>query len=440
MKAQLAAIGILMAGLLPGGPSAAQPLPSAQPYIDAARDKDFVTLPPGHYAGPLVINKPIAVDGEGQVTIDAGGKGTALIVDTDGATVRGLRLINSGESHNDVDAGIHVKGSFNIVRDNVIEDTLFGIDLSQSDNNVIRRNRIKSKDLDLGVRGDAIRLWYSRNNHIEDNEIINSRDMVVWYSVDNVIRGNRVSGGRYGLHFMYAQYNLVEDNTYWDNSVGIIMMYSDGMVIRGNRITNGVGATGVGIGLKETSRVTIEDNEVVYCSTGIYLDVSPFQPDTINKVERNHIAFTGIGILFHNDWKGNELRGNKFEHNLVQVSVNARASAARNLWEGNFWDDYQGFDRNGDGIGDTPYDQRVYADRLWMDVPPASFFRGAPVLTMVDFLERLAPLTEPIPLLRDPVPLAVPRPVGREARKAALEGGADGGEFDPFGLNKRLGR
>lgn len=430
-----AIIGLLAAVLLGGGSAAADPLPSAQPFVDAAQDKAYVTIPPGIYAGPLVINKPVSVGGDGQVTIDAGGKGTALIIDTDGATVRGLRLVNSGESHNDVDAGIHVKGSFNVIRDNVIEDTLFGIDLSQSDNNVIRRNRIRSKDLELGVRGDAIRLWYSRNNVIEENEIINSRDMVVWYSIDNTIRKNRVSGGRYGLHFMYAQYNLVEDNTYWDNSVGIIMMYSDGMVIRGNRITNGVGATGVGIGLKETSKVTIEDNEIVYCSTGIYLDVSPFQPETVNKVERNHIAFAGIGVLFHNDWKGNELRGNRFEHNLVQVSVNARASAARNLWESNYWDDYQGFDRDGDGIGDTPYEQRVYADRLWMDVPPAAFFRGSPVLTMVDFLERLAPLTEPILLLRDSKPLSLPLPSGRESRQAA-KGRSDGGEFDPFGLKK----
>ncbi|MEO5336300.1 MAG: nitrous oxide reductase family maturation protein NosD [Magnetospirillum sp. WYHS-4] len=432
------AAAVVAAGLM--GPAAwAAVLPSAQPFIDAAQDKDVVILPPGTYAGPLVVAKPIVLDGDGKVTIDGGGKGTVLAIETDGATVRGLRLVNSGESHNDVDAGIQVKGSFNVIKDNVIEDTLFGIDLHQSDSNVVRRNVVHSKDLELGMRGDAIRLWFSRSNRIEENEISRSRDVVVWHSVDNTIRGNKVSDSRYGLHFMYAQHNLVEDNTYWDNSVGIILMYSDGIVIRGNRVTNGTGATGVGIGLKETSSTTIEDNEIVYVSNGIYLDLSPFQPDTGNRIERNHVAFTGIGVLFHNDWKGNELRANRFEHNLVQVSVNARASAARNLWDGNYWDDYQGFDRDGDGIGDTPYELRVYADRLWMDVPHAAFFRGAPVLTLVDFLERLAPLTDPILLMRDDKPLIMPPVAGRQAR-AAAKGGDDGGEFDPFGLKQRLGK
>ncbi|MGB7550248.1 MAG: hypothetical protein WBM15_01635, partial [Chromatiaceae bacterium] len=59
----------------------------------------------------------------------------------------------------------------------------------------------------------------------------------------------------------------------------------------------------------------------------------------------------------------------------------------------------------GDGIGDTPYEQYTYADRLWMDLPPAQFFKGSPMLEVIDFLERLAPLSEPKRLARDEKPL-----------------------------------
>ncbi|MCB2101541.1 MAG: nitrous oxide reductase family maturation protein NosD [Rhodobacterales bacterium] len=448
MAARVLLVVGLVLGLVPAafGLPAAKPQPGLQDMVDAAAKGDVVAPPPGTYAGPVVIDKPLTLDGQdGAVTIDAGGKGSVLILDTDGATVRGLHLVNSGDSHNDIDAGIQVRGNYNVIKDNRIENTLFGVDLSKSHNNVVRRNVIRGKDFHLGVRGDAIRLWYSRNNKIEQNDIALTRDSVIWYSVDNVLSGNTFRGGRYGTHFMYSQYNLVKDNTYEGNSVGIFLMYSDGVVVRDNHISHGQGATGMGVGLKESSDVTIAGNDIVYCATGIYTDVSPFQPDTLNRMYDNRIAFNSIGILFHNDWTGNVLRDNIFESNYVQVSVNAKASAARNDWAGNHWDDYRGFDRDGDGVGDTPHEMRVYADRIWMDVPHASFFRAAPSLTLIDFLERLAPFSEPILLLRDDKPKMRadgPRVAERPDVDAAGAGRADDdegeGRIDPFNLKGRV--
>ena len=421
--------------------SAAAGLPTLQPLIDAAKPGDIVTPPPGTYAGPLMIDKAITLDGQGQVTINSHGVGSVIVLKADGATIRNMHLTNTGESHNDLDSGIQVRGSYNVIKDNVITDSLFGVDIQQSNNNVITRNKISSKNFDLGVRGDGIRLWYSNDNRLEDNTITDARDMVVWYSRDNVISGNHITGGRYGLHFMYAQYNLVKNNTFENNSVGTFLMYSDGVVMRKNRISHGLGATGMGIGMKESSDVTLEDNTVVYCATGIYMDVSPYQPDTTNRIRRNHLAFNSIGILFHNDWTGNVLEDNRFESNFVQVSVNAGASAQRNDWDGNFWDDYQGFDRDQDGIGDSTHEMRVYADRLWMDVPAASFFKGSAVLSMLDFLERLAPFSEPIVLLKDPRPkMSHDVQVARATPEGEREDVEDDDKlkYDPFGLSKRV--
>ena len=420
----------------------AKALPSLQPLIDAAAPGTVITPAPGVYGGPLLINKAVTLDGQGQVTIDSGGVGSVIVLKADGATLRGLHLQNTGESHNDLDSGIQVRGNYNVIKDNVISDNLFGIDIQQSNNNIISRNHIGSKDFDLGVRGDGIRLWYSYENRIEDNTITDSRDMVVWYSRDNTIANNTISGGRYGLHFMYAQYNLVKDNRFLGNSVGVFLMYSDGVELRGNSISHGIGATGMGIGMKESSDVTLEDNTIVYCATGIYMDVSPYQPDTTNRIKRNYLAFNSIGMLFHNDWTGNVLEDNRFESNYVQVSVNAGASAQRNDWDGNYWDDYQGFDRDGDGIGDSVHETRVYADRLWMDVPAASFFKGSAVLSMLDFLERLAPFSEPIILLKDPRPKMTPDIKIARAPTVETENNDPNSDskikYDPFGLAKRV--
>jgi len=381
--------------------------PPFQALVDAASPGEALQPAPGIYAGPVVISKPLTIDGGGQVTIDNGGQGTVIRIETDGAQLRGLRLTGSGDSPNNLDSAIQVRGHYNVIKDNVIEDCLFGIDLEQSDNNVVRRNHISSKHLAMGLRGDAIRLWYSMANKVTDNVITDSRDTVVWYSRDNLIANNTAVRGRYALHFMYSQSNKVENNVYDDNQVGIFLMYSDGVQVRNNRIYRSTGPTGMGIGFKETSAVTIEGNDIVYCATGIYLDVSPYQPDTENRFFGNRIAYNGIGVLFHNDWTGNVLRGNHFEGNITQVAVQGARTAQRNAWTGNYWDDYQGFDRNHDGVGDTPYELYAYADRIWMDVPAARFFKGAPVLELLDFIERLAPFSEPTLLLRDPSPLMV---------------------------------
>ena len=396
---------LLTLGSLISLPAMADGYPELQPLIDAAEENSTLVLPPGTYAGPVYINKPLIIDGENKVTIDAGGKGSVIYVDSDGTTIRNLHLTNSGNSHNDIDAGVQVRGNFNVIKDNVIDNCLFGVDLQQSEFNIVRRNTISSKDVELGVRGDAIRLWYSFNNKITDNIIRNSRDMVVWYSRDNIIAHNDARYGRYSLHFMYSQYNVIEENHFTNNSVGIFLMYSDGVVLRNNYVAHAVGPTGVGVGMKETSDITLEGNQLLYNAHGISLDVSPYQPESKNYIKNNLIAYNNIGVRFLNDWTGNVFSENRFKSNITPIAVGDGASAQRNEWEVNYWDAYEGFDTNNDGIGDTPHELYSYADRIWMDVPPAQFFKGSPILEVIDFLERLAPFTEPTLVLRDTRPL-----------------------------------
>jgi nitrous oxidase accessory protein len=383
--------------------------PPLQDLVDKAEPNSILVPPAGIYSGPVTLDFPLTIDGRNGVTIDAGGKGSVVYVDTDGAVLKNLHLTNSGNSHNDIDSGVQVRGNFNVIKDNVIDNCLFGVDLQQSEHNIVRRNRISSKPVELGVRGDSVRLWYSFYNKITDNIIRDSRDMVVWYSADNVIARNDSRNGRYSLHFMYSRFNEVDSNHYENNSVGIFLMYSDSVVVENNYIAYANGPTGMGIGFKETSDVEISGNQIVYCATGLYIDVSPYQPDTTNRIRNNVVAFTSIAINFLNDWTGNIFEGNSFKGNQTQISVAGGKTANRNHWKGNHWDDYEGFDLNKDGIGDTPYELYAYADRIWMDVPAARFFQGTPVMAVLDFLERLAPFSQPNMMVRDEQPLMVPK-------------------------------
>ena len=379
--------------------------PPLQPLVDEIEKGGVLIIPPGTYSGPVVISEAITLDGQGKVTIDSGGKGTVILLDTDGAVLKNLHLTNSGDHHNDLDSGVQVRGNFNVIKNNTIDNCLFGIDLQQSENNIVKSNTISSNGDELGMRGDAIRLWYSFENKITHNIINDTRDMVVWYSKNNVIKNNITHGGRYGLHFMYSQFNDVQNNEYYDTSVGIFLMYSDGVIIKNNIISHATGAAGVGVGFKETSDIIVENNKILFSSVGLSIDVSPYQPDTKNHFTNNLIAFNGIGIRFLANWKDNIFKNNHFKANITQIIVSGGKTANRNEWTGNYWDNYEGFDLNKDNIGDTPHDIYAYADRIWQDVPGAQFYKGSAMLELIDFLERLAPFSEPDLILRDKAPL-----------------------------------
>lgn len=375
-----------------------------QELVDAAPAGSVLRPPPGAYAGPVMLTRPLVIEGGGKVTIDAGDRGSVFTIATDGATLRGVRLTGSGDVHDTEDACLEVRGHRNTVENLSIDNCLFGIDLRQANKNVLRNNRITSKRADLGVRGDGLRLWYSMNNLVEGNQLIDSRDFVVWYSNGNVIRNNSGRRSRYSMHFMFAQSNLVEGNRYYDNAVGIYVMYTEGVIIRNNLISHATGATGMGIGFKEASNTLVENNDIIYCATGIGSDLSPFQPDTKIWIRNNRIAYNGVGILFNSERDGNIVTDNVFEGNLTQVAVNGAGTAMGNTWRGNWWDDYQGFDRNRDGRGDTPHELHAYADRIWMEQPQALYFKNAPLMEALDFLEQLAPFSSPTLILRDTAP------------------------------------
>jgi nitrous oxidase accessory protein len=178
-----------------------------QSLVDAAPAGSVLKPKPGLYAGPVRLTKPLIIEGGGKVTIDGGDKGTVFVVEADGATLRGLHFTGSGDSHDNDDACLNVRGNRNTIESNVVDNCLFGLDLKQSSHNLVKNNKISSKPVDLGIRGDGIRLWYSMSNLIEGNEITDSRDNVAWYSNDNVFRNNVGRRSRYSFHFMFAHHN-----------------------------------------------------------------------------------------------------------------------------------------------------------------------------------------------------------------------------------------
>lgn len=378
-----------------------------QDAIDKAPSGSILKLPAGVYKGSIVINKPLTIIGkEDGVIIDGEGSGTVITTEGSFITLKNLKIIGSGGRHDKVDAAISMNnGSQCEISDSIIEDCLFGIDMKMMRNSMVSNNKISSKDLDLGLRGDGLRVWYSHDNIIKENFLKKSRDMVIWYSHGNEIIGNSGEYCRYSLHFMYAGKNIVKDNHYKFNSVGIFFMYSKDTIASGNTVQSSLGATGMGIGLKDVSNFTLKDNTVIYCAQGIYIDRSPLEPGTKNWITGNKILYNAEALHFHSMSENNIIKNNTLMGNIEDVVNDSRGSKTNeNEIVGNYWDNYEGFDRDGDNIGDTPHKVYQYADQLWIYNPDVKFFYGSPVISLLNFLAKLAPFTSPLFLLEDEKP------------------------------------
>jgi len=377
--------------------------PPLQPLIDATPSGGVLRPAPGIYAGPAVIGKPLTLDGGGKVILEGNGKGTVLTLAASGAVLRGLRLVHSGDSHDGVDAGLLVEGDDNLVEGNVIEGVLFGIHLKQGNRNRIANNRVSGRPAPRGARGDGLRLWNSRHNRIEGNAFERVRDLTFANSPDNHILGNKLTDGRYGMQFIFSPHAVVENNRLSDTDTGIAVLYSPELVLRGNTIAHALDGGGAGIAFKDSGNALVENNEVLHCAAGLSAN-APLNAEAALTVRNNRFAHNVVGMYFYGEKGGHRIEANRFENNLTQVAVSAAGVGEANLWQGNAWSDYQGFDRDGDGIGDTPHEVWRYTDRIWMETPRAKFFANSPALELLDLLERLAPFASPSLILRDPAP------------------------------------
>lgn len=393
--------------------SALQPF-DLQAALAGAQTGDTIVVPAGSYAGPLVIDTPltlIGAPGERPV-IDGGGQGSVITINAPDVTIRGFDIRGSGASLDREDSGITSLAARTVVEDNHLEDVLFGIYLQNAPDSVVRGNTIVGKPLEMGVRGDGLRLWYSAGSLVENNRVHDSRDMIVWFSPGSVVRGNTVEGSRYGLHFMVNEDVLIEENILRDNSVGIYLMYGDGYTVRNNLLFNNRGQSGYGLGLKDADNVVVDGNYFVANRIGVYNDHSPLAPGATTRTEDNLFAYNDIALWMLPLVENNTIAGNAFQENGEQVALAGEGVLHNNNWSeagrGNYWSDYAGYDANGDSVGDVPYvAQSLYEDLLAKN-PELRLFQLSPATDAIDLAARAFPLFQPRPKMADEHPLMAP--------------------------------
>jgi len=379
-----------------------------QEAIDKAPAGATLKLPSGIYRGNIVIDKPLTLLGtEKNVIIKGDLNGTVITVNSSQVTLRNLQIIGSGDRMENLDAAI----SLNHVRKCEIShcrisDTLYGIDMNMVKNSVISDNTITSKKHTIPLRGDALKLWYASSNVIRNNTIERSRDVTLTYSHRNLFSHNTFLHNRYGLHLSMSHGNRIEDNTFRYNAVGILMMGIKDTNVTGNRILSSNGAAGIGVVADKVSNLHFDHNILKFNTKALYIDVKGTEQGKQRFITHNTISYNTEALHFHADIKNNVITHNVIKGNIEDVLQDLKAKYGKtNIIEYNYWDRYEGFDRNGDAIGDTPHRIFLYADQLWKYDNKIKFFYDTPIMSVINFLSRIAPFITPVLLLEDSKPL-----------------------------------
>jgi len=397
-----------------------------QAIIDDAAPESIILLEAGTYTGGVSIDKPLTIRGNDRPVVDGGGNGTVIEIEASDVTIEGLVIRSSGKSLDHEDSGIKARGLRVTLKDNRLEDVLFGIYLLGARDSIVSDNVIGAKEgIYIANRGDGLRLWESHRSIVERNDVRNGRDFVMWFTDDIILRDNEVYGGRYGFHFMYSDRALIEGNHLIDNSVGAYMMYSVGVTFRNNVFANNRGPSGYGIGFKDMDDFVVEGNRFIANRAGLFLDNSPSSLGSEGLVRDNLVAYNQVGMLFLPAVRNNSIYGNAFIDNVEQVGVTSTGNFDGNTWSvdgrGNYWSDFAGYDADGNGIGDVSYKVDDLYNTLTDEYPDLQFFQETPAARAIAVAAEMFPVLRPDPLVQDDYPL-VGRPTLPVTR--ALEAGS----------------
>lgn len=387
-------------GRVEGRPPAADQSP-LQHIIDAAAPGDRIVIDAGTYDGDLIVDRPLTLIGAGRPRLRGSGHGSVLRIRAGGVTIEGFDIDGRGSGDLGRDtSGIHVAAPRAVIRRCRIEQALFGIYLRESDDATLEDNVVIGiPGRDPGEIGSGIHVWNSQRFRIDRNTVRGARDgFYIQSSSHGFVRGNRASDLRYGLHYMFSDDNVFEDNVFENGAAGAALMYSNRLAFRRNRFIRNRGFASVGLLLKACEDVVAEDNVMADNARGLFLEGS-----NRNRFVRNLIAMSDVALVIYDSSGDNHFEGNAFIGNLTPLSLSGRRTDTR--FDGNFWSDHREPDLDGDGIADRAYRLSNVFDHLRGNLTAADLFAQSAAASAIGAAEEMFPVLDPIPVV-DPHPLA----------------------------------
>lgn len=356
--------------------------------IARAASGDTVVVARGHYAENLKIDKPLRLLGENRPTISGGLSGDTLRVTAPDVTIEGMIIANSGGDLGKQDAGIYIQPGAHRARVRNCELTynLFGLWIEKSNDVLIESNIITGKrDFYSSQRGNGIQLYNTEGAKIVGNNISFVRDAIyVDVSHHALFRGNRLHHSRYGSHYMNSYFNVWEGNESYLNRGGLALMD-----VRNQEVRNNIawGNSDHGIMLRSIQDSVIENNIVAGNARGFIV----YDAEYIT-LRGNLVVDNQVGVHLSASSSHNIAEDNDFIANHEQIKYVAASDVFWGVKEGNYWSNYLGWDRDGNGRGDIPHEANDMVDRLTWKHPMMKLLLGSPAVQTLRLIARQFPL------------------------------------------------
>ena len=385
--------------------------------LQQAVEEDELVLEPGVYA-PFTIEKEITVRGEGEVIVDAKGKGSGVTVKSAYVKLKDLHIRNFGSDLYERDAGVRVWQHKNYVHlENLtIEGPGFGIRADSMGGLTVKNCSVRG-DASRHIldRGDGIYAKYVTNLKVFDSRFVRTRDGIYIENVDgSEFVGNYFSQAQYGIHWMYSRNSKavknraenvlgawavmstnradVYDNVSYDTvEFGILLNVADACRIKNNRVYD----------VHNPRGQKLLDTE----GKGLFI----YGPG-VNQITKNLFSTSDVGIGLAMSGESNQIWENAIVDNKVQVRYVGEAPLQwSRKGKGNYWSSYLGWDLNHDKIGDKPYQPNDSLDRIFWIYPEAQFLMDSPVVALLRWLadqfeiDRGKGVTDSYPLMLSPI-------------------------------------
>ena len=356
--------------------------------IREAMEGDTILLNQGIYKeGNIIIDKAIHLIGINSPVLDGENKNEILTLTGKNIVIKGIHFANAGYSSMNDYAALKIIDATNIlIENNSIINASFGIHLANTINSVIRNNTIKGNDKSEHLSGNGIHLWKCADMQVENNSIQGHRDGIYFEFVTQSTIQNNLSEKniRYGLHFMFSSNDNYFNNTFRNNGAGVAVMYSHKVKMEGNKFEMNWGPSSYGILLKDITDSYIQHNTFFKNSVGIHMEGSSRIDVSKNIFKENGWALKVQASCDDNNFFQNNFFGNSFD-------VGTNGSLVLNKFYNNYWDKYEGYDRNKDGIGDVPYHPVSMYSMIVEQNPNSLILLRSFMVSLLDKAEKAIP-------------------------------------------------
>ena len=366
--------------------------------IDASHNGDTIYVRDGTYNENLVVDKSIHILGPsvGEAIVKNIGSLDVILITADNARINGLTIIDATYPKT---SGISIKVATNCnIVNNKISNCYNGIYVKSSTDDYLSNNTVDS-NVKYGIYLD-----YSSHVTINENSVINNPTGIFIYDSDsNILSYNKVENNTHGLYLTTSEFNTFVENIVKGSSYGFYVSGSSNNVFSDNSVSSNVN----GLYLEDSVDNSIGGNILFYNTYGLYFASATGNEFIENEVSNNtegcyligstYNTFTGNDVVDNfeegfdiryssgNMFKDNYITGNDYGMYVTSSNYNSifnnYFANDKNAWDdstnhwnistvtsgvniiggsyfgGNYWNDYNGVDLDGDGLGDNtiPY-------------------------------------------------------------------------------------